>query len=223
MHPAVKQLMDSYESRTKKELWYRGTLNGLVAAFLENVAGPVFDYDFRGITLEHPFRDFNGKWRYGDVRYSDGIAKSIFELDGYTTHARDVTSERFDDHMERQNDLLLHGWFLLRFSSGMVIRKPEVCQRQLMQGLARWHYLRPGAFPVESGESWRTVRQTRIVRLALRNGGMVTPAEVARVFRVANQTAINWLRELCGQGMMDPERTGEGRVRSYRLRYEIKR
>lgn len=216
MHPAVEQLIDSYECRTRKGLWYRGPLNGLVTTFLDRVAGPVFDYDFRGITLEHPFRDFNGKLRFADVRYSDNIARSIFELDGYTTHARDVSVEQFDDHTERQNDLLLHGWFLLRFTSGMVMNKPEVCQRQLMQALGRWHYLRSGAFPIGDVDRYMA-RRSKIIRLAIRNGGGIRPADVAEAFSVSNQTAGSWLRDLCDQGMMIPDKDGMRRVRKYKL------
>lgn len=214
MHPAVMEYVRRYEESSKA----RGTepLNGLAIRFLEQVWGPAFDYRFEGLSAEHPFKDFSGRRRYADFRYEDGLSKTAIELDGYTTHARDITSEEFDDHVERQNDLLLNGWFLLRFTSGMVIHKPEICRRQLVQSIGAWHYLRLGGKPEEQRDQWER-RKDKITRIANVRAGVVRPIDVAESLGISKQAAAAWLRRLAAEGFLEPA-GGASRITFYRLR-----
>jgi len=106
---------------------------------------------------------------------------------------------------------------LLRFSSGMVIEKPEVCRRQLMQALGRWHYLRTGGLAEEGAGIWH-YRKQRIVRIALRQGGYVRPKDVAQAFEISSHTASEWLRKLACEGWLEPN-GGRQRVTGYRIRH----
>ncbi|WP_199622724.1 hypothetical protein [Paenibacillus alkalitolerans] len=80
------------------------------------------------------------------------------ELDGYTTHAKEISPAEFDDHLERQNDMLLNGWYLLRFSANMVFNKPHICRRQIMQALGRWYYLNDGPIALKENDKWPSVK-----------------------------------------------------------------
>lgn len=213
MHPATQRYVEQINHLAK--LNKRDPLNGLAVRFLDQVWGPVFDYRFEGLEAEMPFRDIRGKQRFADFRYTDGIVRTAIELDGYTTHAKNISSAQFDDHLERQNDLLLQGWFLLRFSSGMVIEKPEVCRRQLMQALGRWHYVRAGGLSEERASIWE-FRMQRIVRIALRQGGYVRPRDVTRAFKISSHTASEWLRKLARDGWLEPV-GGVQRITGYRI------
>ncbi|HZG78112.1 MAG TPA: hypothetical protein VEZ72_19830, partial [Paenibacillus sp.] len=114
--------------------------------------------------------------------------KTAIELDGYTTHARSISSDKFDDHVERQNDLLFQGWFLLRLSSGMIIEKSEVCRRQLMQAIGHWHYIRIGGMTEQEAELW-DFRRKRIARVAMRQNGSIRPIDAAKAFDISTHTA----------------------------------
>ncbi|TLS51234.1 hypothetical protein FE782_16005 [Paenibacillus antri] len=214
MHPAVERYVE--EQNRKAAARKVNPLNGLAIRFLEEVWGPVFDFRFEGLEAESPFKDFRGRQRFADFRYDDGNAKTAIELDGYTTHAKHISSEQFDDHVERQNDLLFNGWFLVRFSSGMIIEKPEVCRRQLIQTIGHWHYIRFGELAEEEERIW-VERRKRIARIAIRQGGSIRPVDVAKVYRVSNQTAAVWLRQFADEGYFEPA-GGSKRITSYRLR-----
>ena len=75
------------------------------------------NYNFDGLKPEYPFLDFEGGQRFVDFYYSKGPVKLIIEIDGYTTHARQISKSKFRDHLRRQNRLMYSGWFLLRFTA----------------------------------------------------------------------------------------------------------
>lgn len=210
MHPAVKAYIQKHEGTSRE------SFNGLSIAFLEKVWGPAFDYRFEGLEPEFPFKDFRGKQRYGDFRFQDGMERTALELDGFTTHARDLTPEEFDDHIERQNDLLLSGWHLLRFTSGMIIHKPEICQRQLLHGIGKWHYAGNKGFSTEEQDRWER-RADMIKRIAFRSNGFVQPHQVAEKLAVSKQTASKWLIKLAQDGVLERV-SGERRVTVYRCK-----
>ncbi len=192
-------------------------VNGLLPLFLDQVLGPVLNYHFYGVRVEFPFKDFKGRQRFIDVHIGDEYASTCIELDGFTVHARDVKPEQFDDHLERQNDLLLQGWHLLRFSSGMLINQPELCQRQVMQAIARYHYI-PDRAPLRDRQQW-SERRRMLLRIANHHHGIIKVNDVARIFRVKNQTAARWLRRMAADGIILPS-SGEQRITGYRLNIE---
>jgi superfamily II DNA or RNA helicase len=54
------------------------------------------------------------------------------EIDGYAYHAEGAISRhKFDDHLDRQNELILQGWAVLRFSFDQTQRETERCRDQL--------------------------------------------------------------------------------------------
>jgi hypothetical protein len=215
MHPAIIRFEERFRREAKERGSYRSQLGPLELAFLERVWGPAFEYDFSGLTAEYPFKDFKSGDRFIDFRFNDGVRKTMIELDGFTTHARNISPGEFDDHLERQNDLLLQGWFLLRFSRSMVMNKAEVCQRQLMHAMGKWHYLRGGSVVWREDEKWSN-RRAMVLRTAIRCGGSVRPIDVALALGISRQTAVLWLRRFVMEGTFVAG-VGNGRVNRYFL------
>lgn len=53
--------------------------------------------------------------------------KIAIELDGYFPHAKEVSKVDFDDQLKRQNELILAGWEVLRFSFNQLTESPQYC------------------------------------------------------------------------------------------------
>ena len=71
--------------------------------------------------------------------------KLAIELDGYTYHAEGiVTREKFSDDLYRQNQLMIQGWKVLRFSWDDVLHKPERCRDTLRRAIVSDPDLHPG-------------------------------------------------------------------------------
>jgi hypothetical protein len=66
MHPEIVRFIAKFEEEAVRKGLYRKKLGKYEVLFLELVLGPVFNYDFEGLTAEFPLKDFK-----------DGIALSI--------------------------------------------------------------------------------------------------------------------------------------------------
>lgn len=53
--------------------------------------------------------------------------KIAIELDGYTHHVKGLTREKFDLQLKRQNELILDGWQVLRFSFDQLTKGAPYC------------------------------------------------------------------------------------------------
>lgn len=61
------------------------------------------------------------------IKGPSGIRLAV-EMDGYTTHCKDLEPKDFDDHLARQNELTLMGWTFLRFSFYQMLHNSVACQ-----------------------------------------------------------------------------------------------
>src|SRR5665647_664457 len=138
MHPDVVRFIVNFEEEAVRKGLYRKKLGKYEVIFLELVIGPVLNYDFEGLSAEFPLKDFKGGDRFVDFIYIKNGMRFVFEIDGFTTHARDISPGEFDDHLFRQNELILSGWFLLRFSANQVERRAEQCQKQIFHAIGHW-------------------------------------------------------------------------------------
>jgi very-short-patch-repair endonuclease len=139
MIPSLASFIESFEEEAGRSGRYRVKIGHAEYIFLERVWGPVFQFKFDGLHAEYPFKDSKGGDRFVDFMYEHGGIRLIIEIDGYTTHARNISPGDFEDHLDRQNDLLLSGWFLLRFSARQVEHQSEYCRSKLQQALGnRW-------------------------------------------------------------------------------------
>lgn len=198
-HPMVTAYIQAYEREAQISGSYRKTLGKLERLFLENVWGPVMQYQFTGLKAEYPLKDLKGGQRFADFVYVRNGLRLMIELDGYTTHARDISPGEFDDHLSRQNDMVLTGWLLLRFSYHQVEKRPLSCQGQLKQAIGHWWTTTTGATHSKGGDMWYH-RRLLLISLAVRNNGILKPADVAHAFEVSSKSACLWLKKFTEDG-----------------------
>lgn len=215
MHPNVRKFIQDFEEQALKTRSPRKKLGHLEVLCLEHVWGPVLDYHFEGLTAEYPFTDYMGRQRYVDFLYTRIWARIITELDGMTTHVRNISKNEFDDHLERQNDLVIAGYDILRFSANHLENNPQLCQRQLLQLLGRRfqiHHLEKGNSP----NIW-SYRIEMIQRYAMNHSEQLRATEVAAYFATTRHTAARWLAELYKRGLLNVVKS-DHRVKYYTLK-----
>lgn len=107
------------------------SMNEIECRFVEDVFYPYagengLDY----LECQTPFEDNECRTRKLDFTVTTNRYNYVFEIDGYTYHAEGaqrVTPEYFDDLLLKQNDLILQGYKLVRFSYNLIRNNPEVC------------------------------------------------------------------------------------------------
>lgn len=69
------------------------------------------------------------------VNTTDG-RRIALELDGFRTHVREMDPEQFGRQLRRQNELVLAGWQVLRFSFRQLTQEAEACRQMVRRALA---------------------------------------------------------------------------------------
>src|SRR5690606_307717 len=118
-----------------------------------------------------------------------GGLQLIIEIDGFTTHARNISYQEFDDHLARQNDLVLSGWVLLRFSANQVEHHPKLCSSMITQAIGHWWSLAHGGLSEQGGGVW-SIRKRLVIELALRHDGRICSKDVVAAFKISPRTAL---------------------------------
>jgi very-short-patch-repair endonuclease len=215
MQDAVANFIRKVEDKAHKLGKARFHLNEIEVAFLVNVFGPEFNYDFEGLEPQFHFKDYKGGNRYVDFVFIKGHIRIIIEIDGRRWHVTDITIEQYDDHQERQNDIILNGGFLLlRFTANMVMNKPMVCRRQLIQAVGRCYATSTESIP-STVYDLQALRKGKLQLLADKSNGILKPASVAEECGIPRRTAAYWLQQLSKEGTVEPI-IKEKRVIGYR-------
>lgn len=217
MHPQVQQFVEQFQREAIQNGSFRQKLGRAELLFLEEIWGPEFQYKFEGLKAEYPFKDLKGGQRFADFVYIRNGLRLVIEIDGFTTHARDISPADFDDHLARQNDLMLSGWLVLRFSAHQVERRPHVCRRQLKQAIGHGYSLTQSDLAPEDANMWK-LRKQLVIQLALRQQGKLRPWEVASAFRISSRSASKWLKRFSTEGDFSPAAEGV-RTKLYRLNH----
>ncbi len=85
--------------------------------FLTDFLHPLLGENIRYVIPQYPFIDSEGRNRKIDFALVTDNKKIALEVNGETYHAEGIIpNDMFDDNLFRQNEILSHGWFLLRFS-----------------------------------------------------------------------------------------------------------
>lgn len=102
----------------------------------------------RFVQAQREILDSNGRRRRLDFAVETGTTRLAIELDGYSYHAEGAISRSaFDDQLTRQNELIIEGWKVLRFSWDQVVREPERCQDAFRRALVADPELHPSFSP----------------------------------------------------------------------------
>lgn len=183
-------------------------------AFVEKVWWPAFGH-FRELHPEYEVTDFKDGFRYLDFAYLRSGLRLAIEIDGYGPHLRKISRDRFSDQCRRQNDLILDGWKVLRFTYDDVNDNPRYCQQTLQQFMGRWLGEGDSSLQVDYPER-------ELLRQFLRSGRPLTPGDICQTMGVENKTARKWLRQLSEKQWIQPA-SGSARVLSYRLSHNAER
>jgi len=175
---------------------------------LEHVWYPAFGH-FEKLHPEYEVRDFRSGVRYLDAAYVHDGFRIALEADGYSPHYREISRDMFADERDRQNDLVIDGWRILRFSVDRLKQQPRDCQRRLQQLMGKCL----GEWEMQKGLG---LEERELVRKAMRLGGMIKIADAQECLGVSDRTAQKWLQVLLKKRILIPH-SGRTRIHSYLL------
>lgn len=215
MHPNTIRFIEAFDHEAALNGTYRNKLDKSALVFLEQVWGPAFDHNYEGLRAEHPFIDHKGGQRFADFVYVKNGMRLVVEIDGFTTHARNISPGEFNDHLMSQNDLVLSGGIILCFSAWQVANHPQRCMFQLKQAIGHWWALSYSGDSGKSAKLWE-MRKQLLIQMAMRRDGKLKPGEVAREFQISNRTAIDWLQRYEQEGVLRSQ-ASKHRIMAYIL------
>ncbi|NKE06213.1 DNA-binding response regulator [Mesobacillus selenatarsenatis] len=180
--------------------------------FLKQVWWPLFHH-FRYLHPEYETHDFKDGNRYLDFAYIRPAIRICLEIDGYGPHLKNISRWQFSDSLERQNQLVIDGWTVIRFSYDQVKDNPRRCQQIVQQVIGRW--LGDGL-----DQSTLSLVEKEVLRLAIRKGEAISPIEVEKYLKLSDKTVKKILSQLVNKKMLIPT-SGIVRIRSYRLANQV--
>ncbi|WDL98058.1 helix-turn-helix domain-containing protein [Alicyclobacillus sp. ALC3] len=201
------------EQRDRTGLGAGRLMDGLGHAemmFVEHVWWPVFGH-FRDLHAEYEVYDFKDTHRFIDFAYIRPTFRVAVEIDGMETHVRDVTQQEFIDHLQRQNDLVIDDWRVIRFAYEQVRQQPRSCQKTLTQLIAHL------SSEVEDGMVGLPLIDRVVLRNARIQGGTVTAEALRAQMNVPARTLSRHLKHLEELGWVERV-SGTERGRVYRVK-----
>jgi very-short-patch-repair endonuclease len=178
--------------------------------FILKVWWPAFGH-LKGLHPEFEVRDFKDGWRYLDFAFiSEGLRVCI-EIDGYGSHWRDLNRTQFSNHLMRQNQLVIDGWLVFRFSYDDLLEKPRRCQQILQQLLGRASGLRT------TNNQALLPTEKVLMNLAVSLTKPITPKHAAGELGLHRTTVMRYLHSLVKKGLLMPVRSDTTRVYSYKV------
>jgi very-short-patch-repair endonuclease len=181
--------------------------------FLKQVWWPLFHH-FRYLHPEYEVNDFKDGKRYLDFAYIRPTIQICLEIDGYGPHLQNISRWQFSDNLERQNQLVIDGWTVIRFSYDQVKEKPRRCQQIIQQVIGQW-------MGDELDQTTLSLVEKEVLRLAIRSGEAISPIEVEEHLKLSSKTVRKVLSQLVDKKMLIPA-SGKVRVRSYRLGDQVR-
>lgn len=180
--------------------------------FLEKVWWPLFR-NFEHLHPEYEVQDFKDGQRYLDFAYLRPTIKICFEIDGYGPHVKQMSRWQFSDSLERQNQLVIDDWKVIRFSFDQVAEKPRRCQQVTQQIIA-----------MMSGHGFGIVQlsivEREVFRFALNHGNTFSPGDIRELLNSSSKTVKKILSGMVEKKVIQPE-SGKKRIHTYRLTGDI--
>ena len=117
----IDQYIETYKSRMTQD-----SERLFVSEFLFPILG---EKKMKYVVPQYPFLDSSGRSRRIDFGVLYNGKKLALEVNGESYHAEGIIpGEQFDDNLNRQNEILSAGWFLLRFSYNQ-LKSPQWRQK----------------------------------------------------------------------------------------------
>ncbi|RKP48767.1 DNA-binding response regulator [Cohnella endophytica] len=152
---------------------------------------------------------------YLDFAYIRPSYRIDWEIDDFSSHAKNINRRGFEYERDRQNFLTHNGWQVYRFSLDAVRERPLQCQQFVLQVIGKLYGSNDNG--LQNGDASRlTLKQREILRIALRLQRPFTPLEVCEGLGIKAQHARKLLHELVMMGLISAQ-SGKARIRSYAL------
>lgn len=161
--------------------------------------------NFKHLHPEYEIADERGKPLFIDFAFIHPALRAAIEVDGYGPHHRDLDRRQFAEQLNRQNDLVIRGWKVLRFSYDDVRGRPQLCRTYIQKLLGLCYGAADDSLPL-------TLRE--LVRQAMRHGRPFTPDDAAGWTGLSKRTIGPMLRQLRALGYLEPA-SGKERIRRY--------
>lgn len=181
--------------------------------FVRQVWWPLFHH-FIYLHPEYEVNDFKDGTRYLDFAYIRPSIRICFEIDGYGPHLKNISRWQFADNLERQNQLVIDGWTVIRFSYDQVKEQPRRCQQIVQQVIGRW-------LGDQLDQPSLSFVEKEVLQLAIRKGEAIFPKEVEKYLKVSDKTVRKVLSQLVDKKKLIPA-SGTARIRSYQLGDQVK-
>jgi very-short-patch-repair endonuclease len=181
--------------------------------FLKQVWWPLF-YQFKYLHPEYEIDDYKDGKRYLDFAYIRPGIRICLEVDGFGPHLKNISRWQFSDNLERQNQLVIDRWTVIRFSFDQVKENPRRCQQVVQQVIGRW-------LGDELDQTSLSFFEKEVIRLVIRKGEDISPTEVEKYLKLSDKTVKKVLSQLVEKKMLIPA-SGTKRIRSYRLGDQVK-
>jgi len=176
--------------------------------FLSTVWWPMF-HQFSHLHPEYEIHDYKDGYRYLDYAYIQPHFRIAIEIDGFGPHWRNISSWQFDDHCQRQNHLVIDGWYVIRVTYNQIKEKPRLCQQTIQQLFGRW-------LVSSTSMNELTIFERETIRLAVRSTKPITPKDISFQLGIGVDYAQRLLRGLVHKQWLQPA-SGNVRIRSYGL------
>ncbi|BBI35742.1 hypothetical protein KCTCHS21_51410 [Cohnella abietis] len=160
---------------------------------------------------EYEFVDTFGNYYFMDLAYIRLPRPTCLESDSFSSHARDADRGSFSRGLERQNEIALADWNILRFSIDKLKEDPYSCQNHIRRMLEIWYG------EDSSSVQKLTIYQREILRLANRLSSPITIEMVSNSLGKSKRVARVQLHQMAQLNYIEPA-SGDQRVRSYRLK-----
>lgn len=162
--------------------------------FVTDFLFPLFgEKNIKYVIPQYPFLDSEGRTRRIDFVLWKGDKKLALEVNGETYHAEGVIAkEMYDDNLNRQNEILSAGYFLLRFSYSQ-LQHPN-WRKQVSESIRRLVYRNFPELLSESLVEPNHLQQQTLQELDLRRnfgwkkGIVVLPTGTGKTFLAAFDT-----------------------------------
>jgi hypothetical protein len=177
--------------------------------FAETIWWPAIG-SFEHLHAEHEVINFRGGSYYLDHAFILHPYLVDWEVDDFSTHAKNMNRREFDYERQRQNELILSGWQVYRIPLDAIKERPMQVRQFVLQVMGKLYGIGLREQPV------LPLKQREIIRLGSRLQRAFTPQEAAECLGVSDRYVRELLRELVQQGLLEPA-GGNSRIRSYRL------
>lgn len=176
---------------------------------LEQALWPVLG-NFDHLHPEYEFIASDGERYFIDIAYIRHPKPTAIESDGYNSHARDIDRDQFARGLDRQNEIVLADWNILRFSIDKLKDNSVDCQRTIRRMLVNWY-----------GEEEPFMRglniyQRELVRTAFRSFASISIEEACALLNKKERFTRETLQSLVKLNLFEAA-SGNARVHKYRI------